>query len=316
MNTLTMWTNPSHRQPIRHDVAAANTNTNIETDRDRTRRSPALVEVDHYIADIYRMIGDVLVDLERFSHADLELRSPDRYIWRARDVDAWWLDRVLELTALGDQAFEVAYYLGGAGFDAGNGTRIMSGEIVFDGSEHQNFHLVLDLDAATAVHPEIDSAGVINLQSRPLVGGGREIWCDFEGVASGGRPPETSFTTYRNISETCGSLDYVVHDQGAVMTVAARWDESGGRHDQTEEYEHEDLGPVKYIATSCWDAGGADSFSAFAFIQRPPTTAIAVDDWLDAVCAVEPRESPVGSRSIEVDDCAATRVWMRESIAA
>jgi hypothetical protein len=248
---------------------------------DVTERSPALLEIAQYIADLQGLVRSALGDLEEFAAVAPEIETRYRRILRIPDGAGWLVDRVLELVPVDEQTFAVTYYLGDAGFEIPNGAAIMTGELVFDGADRQNFYLTIDFDAAASVAPELESAGQITIQSRALDGGGQEIWCDLREVReSAEKEPESSFTTYRVDGRGHGELEYVVNQVTEVTRVSASWDDNGGR--STNEVDRcVDGGPVRYTTTRCWNAAGLETSTTFSFTRNPEVEQRAASSWAE-----------------------------------
>jgi hypothetical protein len=188
---------------------------------------PAVGVLDQYIDEVDALVDHALGDLDEFGTVAPEVESRGRRVLRRPDPCGWLLDRILELTSIDDETWAVRYYVGDAGFDPADGVEIMSGELVFDGADRQNFFLAIDLDAAASMDPEIEGRGTIALQARTHADGTREVWCDVREAALAGEPPESSYTTYRLAPDCTGALEHVANRAGGSTRVSASWDATG-----------------------------------------------------------------------------------------
>ncbi len=269
--------------------------------------SPAYDSVDAYVGDINGDIDDIFAGLEELAQATPEIAEDTLHQWRVVDDLDPTLDEVLTVASDDGVTYTLDYAVGPTGFDPANAAPILYGTVHVSGDEKEDFDVTIDLDALTAIVPEADATGDIDIRMQPFAGGFREIWYDLDAVSVGGDPLETSITTYWIFDDGSGALEYLADFDGAEATVYARWSDAGGRYDHHAWYQDPELGPVDEIMTDCWDPLGGQTFSAWAAIDASATWYGAIDgDELDCVYGpVEDHPDP----GADFDDLPAEGEW-------
>ena len=229
--------------------------------------SNALIEVSTEVEDINVVIDAIFDDLDDAVSTPPEIETETEHQWRFELVDEPGLDEVVRVTSTDGVNFTIEDYIGAAGFEPGEVTPVLHGEVVADDDEAGELALVVDLDAYAAATGDL-AQGEIVIAVMPLDGGEDEIWFDFHEVSFEGEAPETSRTTAW-IWDDEGSVgfEYLADLEGNQATVYARWDDAGGRYDHHLVWNDPESGPVDEIATNCWTESGAETFDAWAVID-------------------------------------------------
>lgn len=271
--------------------------------------SQAYADLDAYVAGINGAFDDIFLDLEQLAGTEPDTQTDTLHEWRGPHDGLAGHDAALLVETQDELTFTLRYAIGPTGFDAQSATPVVSGQMILaqDGSL-QDFELVIDLDAVTAVDAAANASGDIVLRAQPLAGGQRELWYDFRDVSIGGSAPTSSITTYWSFSEGSAALEYVAAQQetGISAVAYARWAAVGGRVDAHAAYTHASLGPVEEVGTSCWDGSANSAFDANAIIDE--SGLYGAVDGVEGDCAFGPLDDHPNPRG-EFDALPAEGEW-------
>jgi hypothetical protein len=249
--------------------------------------APAYLELAAEVDEINGVIDELFGTVEALVAGPPEIEDVTIHRWRRADPDLPGHDEVLILETADQAAFALTYAVGPAGFEPVASDVVMTGEILVAGGVKSDLSLAIDFDAASRIVPELGLTGALEIRVQPFAGGEREVWYDFAGFGAIGGELEDSLTTYWVFGPGDGALEYLDSLYDSEATLFARWDALGGRLDHHVEWYHPDAGLLDEIGTSCWAAGGAETFYGWALIDQLLNAYVEVDG-SEAACEFGP----------------------------